>query len=118
MSVVGLYNYWMVIVLLMLGLYVLMAERNLVKKIIGLNIFQVAVIMFYITIGKIRGGTAPIYVDDPTAAYSSPVPHVLMLTAIVVGIATTALALALVVRIHEEFDSIEEDEIQAMEGGG
>ena len=115
----GLYNYWMVVVLMMLGLYVLMAERNLVKKVIGLNIFQVSVIMLYITMGKVRGGTAPIYVDGAEdVAYSSPVPHVLMLTAIVVGIATIALALALVVRIHEEFGTIEEDEIQAQEGRG
>ena len=115
----GLYNYWMVVVLMMLGLYVLMAERNLVKKVIGLNIFQVSVIMLYITMGKVSGGTAPIYVEGAEGvAYSSPVPHVLMLTAIVVGIATIALALALVVRIHEEFGTIEEDEIQAQEGHG
>ena len=115
----GLYNYWMVVVLMMLGLYVLMAERNLVKKVIGLNIFQVSVIMLYITMGKVSGGTAPIYVEGAEdVAYSSPVPHVLMLTAIVVGIATIALALALVVRIHEEFGTIEEDEIQAQEGHG
>ncbi|MEM8997289.1 MAG: cation:proton antiporter subunit C [Acidobacteriota bacterium] len=115
----GLYNYWMVVVLMMLGLYVLMAERNLVKKVIGLNIFQVSVIMLYITMGKVQGGTAPIYVEGAgDVAYSNPVPHVLMLTAIVVGIATVALALALVVRIHEEFGTLEEDEIQAAEGHG
>ncbi|MEM6793942.1 MAG: cation:proton antiporter subunit C [Acidobacteriota bacterium] len=119
MAILGLYNYWMVVVLMMIGLYVLMAERNLVKKIIGLNIFQMSVILLYITMGKVEGGTAPIYVQGrEDAVYSNPVPHVLMLTAIVVGIATTALALALVVRIHEEFGSIEEDDIQAQEGGG
>lgn len=115
----GLYNYWMVIVLMSMGLYVLMAERNLVKKVIGLNIFQIAVIMLYITMGKVEGGTAPIVVEGAeNVVYSNPLPHVLMLTAIVVGIATVALALALVVRIHEEFGTIEEDEIQSMEGGG
>ena len=114
----GLYNYWMAVILMMIGLYVLMAERNLVKQVIGLNIFQVSVIMLYITMGKVRGGTPPIYVEGQDAVYSNPVPHVLMLTAIVVGIAVTALALALVVRIHEEFGSIEEDEIQALEGRG
>lgn len=115
----GLYNYWMVIVLMSMGFYVLMAERNLVKKVIGLNIFQMAVIMLYITMAKVEGGTAPIVVTvSEDAIYSNPLPHVLMLTAIVVGIATVALALALVVRIHEEFGTIEEDDIQEMEGGG
>lgn len=117
--VVGLYNYWAVVLLMMMGLYVLVAERNLVKKVIGLNIFQVSVIMFYITMGKVGGGTAPIVVKGAKdVVYSNPLPHVLMLTAIVVGLATTALALALVVRIHEEFGSIEEDDIQEQEGRG
>jgi multicomponent Na+:H+ antiporter subunit C len=111
----GLYNYWMILVLMMVGLYVLMAKQNLVKKIIGLNIFQGSVILFYITLGKVRGGTAPILTGNPDQVYSNPVPHVLMLTAIVVGIATTALALALVVRLHEAYGSIEEDEIRRQE---
>lgn len=115
----GLYNYWAAVVLMMMGLYVLTAERNLVKKIIGLNIFQMSVIMFYISMAKVRGGTAPIIVEGARdTVYSNPLPHVLMLTAIVVGLGTTALALALVVRIHEEFGSIEEDEIQDQEGRG
>ena len=115
----GLYNYWAVVLLMMMGLYVLTAERNLVKKVIGLNIFQVSVIIFYVSMGKVRGGTAPIVVEGARdVVYSNPLPHVLMLTAIVVGIATTALALALVVRIHEEFESIEEDDIQKQEGRG
>lgn len=118
-STLGLYNYWAVVLLMMMGLYVLTAERNLVKKVIGLNIFQVSVIMLYITAGKVRGGTAPIVIEGAKdVAYSNPLPHVLMLTAIVVGIGTTALALALVVRIHEEFGTIEEDEIQEQEGRG
>jgi multicomponent Na+:H+ antiporter subunit C len=116
----GLYNYWMVIILLMTGLYVLMAKQNLIKKVIGLNVFQSSVIIFYITMGKVSGGTAPIFPLEgeppPGTVYSNPVPHVLMLTAIVVGIATTALALALVVRIHEAFGTIEEDEIRELEG--
>lgn len=117
----GLLNYWLIIVLLVTGLYVLMARQNLVKKIIGLSIFQSAVILFYITLGKVRGGTAPIYTaedlerlaaGEPLAAvYSNPVPHVLMLTAIVVGIATVALALSMVARIHEAYGSIEERDI-------
>ena len=115
----GLFNYWVVIVLMMAGLYVVIARSNLVKKIIGLNIFQVSVIMFYISMGKIEGGTAPILpathgagAAAPAMVYSNPVPHVLMLTAIVVGVATTALALSLVVRIHEAYGTIEEVEIQ------
>ena len=117
--ILGLYNYWAVVVLMMMGLYVLTAERNLVKKVIGLNIFQMSVIMLYISMAKIRGGTAPIVVESARdVAYSNPLPHVLMLTAIVVGIGTTALALALVVRIHEEFGTIEEDELQEQEGRG
>lgn len=113
--IVGHLNYWMFIVLMMTGFYIVVARGNLVKKIVGLNIFQTSVFMLYISIGKITGGTAPIFpVDmniDPTTVYSNPVPHVLILTAIVVGVATTALGLALIVRIREEYDTIEEDVI-------
>jgi multicomponent Na+:H+ antiporter subunit C len=117
----GLINYWMVVALLVTGLYVVMARQNLVKKILGLSIFQSAVIIFFVTLGKVRGGTAPIFTaedlrhladGEPLATvYSNPVPHVLMLTAIVVGIATVALALALVTRIYEAYGSIEERDI-------
>jgi len=110
----GLYNYWVVIFLMMTGLYVVIARGNFVKKIIGLNIFQVSVIMFYVSMGKVRGGTAPIEAAG-FEVYSNPLPHVLMLTAIVVGVATTSLALALVVRIHEAYGTIEEDEIRQIE---
>ena len=112
----GLYHYWVVILLMMTGLYVVIAKGNLVKKVIGLNIFQVSVIMFYVSMGKVRGGTAPI-VAEGFDVYSNPLPHVLMLTAIVVGVATTALALSLVVRIHEAYGTIEEDEIREQEEG-
>lgn len=112
----GHYNYWMVIVLMMTGLYVVLARQNLVKKIMGVTIFQVSVIMLYITMGKVEGGTAPIFVEGAEGvAYSNPVPHVLMLTAIVVGIATTALALALAVRVYEEFGTLEDDEVRDAE---
>lgn len=115
----GLYNYWMVIVLMMTGLYVLLARFNLVKKIMGLTIFQVSVIMLYITMGNVKGGTAPILIEGGVGVvYSNPVPHVLMLTAIVVGIATMALGLALAVRVYEEFGTLEDDEIRAAEVGG
>jgi multicomponent Na+:H+ antiporter subunit C len=106
------YNYWVVIFLMMAGLYVVVSRGNLVKKIVGLNIFQVSVFLLYISIGKVEGGTAPILTGEPEV-FSNPLPHVLILTAIVVGVATTALGLSLVVRIRESYGSIEEDEIQA-----
>ena len=113
--VYGLYNYWIVIVLMMTGLYIVIASRNLVRKVIGLNIFQASVFLLYISMGKIAGGTAPVLVDGRDV-YSNPLPSVLMLTAIVVGIATTAVALALIVRVHEAYGTIEEDEIRARDG--
>lgn len=109
------YNYWVIILLMMTGLYVVIAKANLIKKVIGLNLFQVSVIMFYVSMGKITGGTAPILTGREGEVYSNPLPHVLMLTAIVVGVATSAVALALVVRIHEVYRSIEDDEIRAKE---
>ncbi len=112
----GLFNYWIVIVLMMTGFYVVIARGNLVKKIVGLNIFQTSVFILYISMGKVDGGTAPIIVEGTVGAgvtYSNPLPHVLILTAIVVGIATTALGLALIVRIKEAYGTIEEDEIFA-----
>ena len=120
---VGHVNYWLFIVLMMTGLFIVVARGNLVKKVVGLNIFQVSVFMLYISIGKVTGGTAPIYpIDshgkiqvDPTIIYSNPLPHVLILTAIVVGIATTSLALALIIRIREAYDTIEEEDILIIE---
>tara|TARA_A100001037_G_scaffold306754_1_gene355009 strand:- start:9731 stop:10156 length:426 start_codon:yes stop_codon:yes gene_type:complete len=129
-----LFNYWAVIVLMMVGFYALISRDNLVKKLIGLNIFQTSVIMMYVSFGKISGGTAPILIesgghggdghgvqvagdaahairDGAEILYSNPIPHVLMLTAIVVGVATLALGLSLVVRINEAYGTIEEDEI-------
>jgi multicomponent Na+:H+ antiporter subunit C len=149
-SFLGLYNYWIVIFLMMTGFYIVIARENLIKTIIGLNIFQTAVFLLYITMGKIHTGTAPILRPGEThehhsesatehaaagsgqlvqhvgfdedvidaaghavesTVYSNPLPSVLMLTAIVVGIATTALALALIVRIREDYGTIEENEI-------
>ena len=106
------YNYWVVIFLMMSGFYIVISRGNLVKKVVGLNIFQVSMFLFYISISKITGGTAPILTDKPEV-FSNPLPHVLILTAIVVGISTTALGLSLVVRIREAYDTIEEDEITA-----
>jgi multicomponent Na+:H+ antiporter subunit C len=110
----GLFNYWIVIVLMMMGFYMVISQHNLIKKIVGLNVFQVSVFVFYISMGKIKGGTAPILADG-IEIYSNPLPHVLILTAIVVGVATSALALALTVRIQEAYGTIEEDEIEALE---
>ncbi len=98
------------VLLMVLGLYIVLARGNLIKKLIGLGIFQTSVYLLYVGPGKILGGTAPIIADGFTV-YSNPLPHVLMLTAIVVGVATLALGLAIVVRIHEAYGSIEEDEI-------
>ena len=113
-TVLGLYNYWVVIFLMMTGFYIVISRGNLIKKVIGLNIFQSSVFLFYITVGKVSGGTAPI-VAEGFEVYSNPLPSVLILTAIVVGVATTSVALSLVVRIREAYETIEEDEIQAQD---
>ncbi len=113
---IGLFNYWVVIVLMMTGFYVMMARHNLIKKLIGLSVFQSAVILLYVSMGKVAGGTAAIMVEGDGVAYSNPLPHVLMLTAIVVGVATLAVGLALTVRIHDAYGTIEELEIQRMDG--
>ena len=118
MDPLDLYNYWIVIFLMMTGFYVVIARGNLIKKIIGLNIFQTSVFLLYLTMGKVRGGTAAIFAETRAELYTHPLPSVLILTAIVVGIATTAVALALVVRIHEAYDTIEEDELDAIDQKG
>ena len=107
------WNYIIVIILMMTGLFIVIARTNLIKKLIGLSIFQTSVFLFYISLGKVAGGTAPILDGNPGTLYSNPLPHVLILTAIVVGVATTALGLALILRINEAFGGIEEDEIIA-----
>lgn len=139
------YNYVIVIILMMTGLYTVFASRNLIKKLVGLSIFQTSVFLLYITIGKVKNGQPPILLEDKKhgyddaghalldgpisvaagdaayilpgpgsdVVYSNPLPHVLILTAIVVGVATLAIGLALVVRIREVYHTIEEDEIEA-----
>jgi multicomponent Na+:H+ antiporter subunit C len=106
------YAYAVTVFLMVAGLFIVIARGNLVKKLIGLGIFQTSVYLLYVAPGKLIGGTAPI-VDPAFKLYSNPLPHVLILTAIVVGVATLALGLALVVRIRESYDTIEEDEILA-----
>ncbi len=114
MGLLGIYHYWVFAILLMIGFYAVIAKPNLVKKLIGLTLFQAAVFLLYITMGKVEGGTAPIY-GTAVEVFSNPLPQVLILTAIVVGISTTALGLGMVVRIKEEYGSIQEDEIQEID---
>ena len=110
MHILGHYNYWIVVILMMSGFYLVIASSNLVKKLVGLNIFQTSVFILYISLGKIDNGTAPIAAPG-FEVYSNPLPHVLILTAIVVGVATTAVGLALVSRIRKAYGTIHEDEI-------
>lgn len=116
MNILDFINYWIAMFLLVTGIYIVIARGNLVKKLVGLSIFQTSVYLIYISPGKIIGGTAPI-VAPGFELYSNPLPHVLILTAIVVGVATIALGLALVVRIHEAYGTIEEDEIHDQDQG-
>jgi multicomponent Na+:H+ antiporter subunit C len=111
-DLLGLWNYWAVIALMMIGLYIMISRGNLVKKVMGMNVFQTSVILLYVSMGHVRGGTAPILIEGaPDTVYSNPLPHVLMLTAIVVGVSSTAVGLALVVRVKEAYGTVEEDEI-------
>jgi multicomponent Na+:H+ antiporter subunit C len=112
MELLGYYNYWVFAILLMIGFYAVIARGNLIKKLLGLSIFQSAVFLMYITMNKVEGGTAPIVQDGvANQIFSNPLPQVLILTAIVVGVSTTAVGLAIVVRIKEAYDTIEEHEI-------
>ena len=112
--IVDHYNYWVVVFLMMAGFYIVISANNLVKKIVGLNIFQTSVFIMYISIGKVTGGSAPIVAEGITT-YSNPLPHVLILTAIVVGVATTAVGLALIVRIKGAYGTVEENEFEDKE---
>ncbi len=110
------FNYVMSALLLVIGLYTILSSQNLFKKLLGLSVFQVSISLFYISVGKVTGGTAPILIDGAspgTVLYSNPLPHVLILTAIVVGVATLSLGLALLVRIHNAYGTIQEDEVNA-----
>jgi len=120
------YNYWMFIILMMIGLYAMIAKNNLVKKVVGMSIFQTAIILFYVSIGAKKGATIPIlehaHSEHANAAgshiiqsadYVNPLPHVLMLTAIVVCVATLGVAFALLIRVYKRYHTLEEDEILA-----
>ncbi len=117
MTLLGLYNYWVYIFLLVVGLYAVLVKGNYVKRMIGLGIFQSAVFLLFITMNKLEGGTGPIFrgAPDPGQLFANPLPQVLILTAIVVGIAVTALGLALTIRIKEEYGSIEEAETRRLD---
>ena len=110
MSYFALLNYVTAVLLITAGLYIVLSSPNLVKKLVGLSIFQTSAYLIFVAPGKIFGGTVPV-LDSDFIAYSSPLPHVLILTAIVVGVATLSLGLALAVRIHESFGTIAEDKI-------
>lgn len=116
MEILGHFHYGVFAVLVMIGFYALVAKQNLFKKMLGLSILQSAVFLLYITMAEMEGATAPILKPGATdQLYSNPLPQVLILTAIVVGISTMALGLAIVVRIREEYDSTEDDEIRRMD---
>ena len=110
----GLYNYWIVIILMMTGFYIVIARPNLIKKVVGLFIFQTSVFILFISMAYVEDASAPI-ISEGITRYSNPLPHVLILTAIVVGVATTALGLALVVRIHEAYGTVNEDDIHVQD---
>ena len=114
MEVLGQFNYWIAIALAMVGLYTVMARGHLIKKLIGLSLFQTSVFLLFITIGKISGATAPI-LDPDYSLYSSPLPHVLILTAIVVSVATLAVGIALAIAIKRSYNTIEDDEIEKLD---
>ncbi len=108
--ILGKYNYLICIALMMVGFYGMIAKENLIKKVIGMNIFQTAVFLFYISIGKVHGGTAPVEWAQ-AVVYDNPLPHVLILTAIVVGVSTTAVALAIIINIYRKYGTVEENRI-------
>ena len=114
MSLTGHFHYIVVVVLMMTGLYLAISRDNLVKRLIGLNLFQTSIFILFISAGKVRDGVAPI-LKDGVGVYSSPLPHVLILTAIVVSVATLAVGLALVTRIYDAYGTIEEQEIHAQD---
>jgi multicomponent Na+:H+ antiporter subunit C len=113
-KIISKYNYWIFILLMLIGFYGIIAKNNLIKKMIGLNIFQTAIFLYFISLGAVKGGTAPIVSQEMIQkgyVYVNPLPHVLILTAIVVSVATTAVALSLIIRLNKEYGTIEEDEI-------
>ncbi|MEX1082118.1 MAG: cation:proton antiporter subunit C [Halofilum sp. (in: g-proteobacteria)] len=115
MAIAEHFNYWVVIVLMMAGFYTVISRGNLIKKMVGLSIFQTSVFLMFISVGYVEGATPPLLTGEEGEVYSNPLTHVLILTAIVVGVATLAVGLALVVRIQEEYGTIEEDRIHSFD---
>jgi multicomponent Na+:H+ antiporter subunit C len=124
-TIIGKYNYWIYVLLMMIGLYGMVTKNNLVKKVVGMNIFQTAIILFFISIGAKKGATIPIIEHGSShgvhhavkaAEYINPLPHVLMLTAIVVMVSTLGVALAILIKIYNKYNTLEEDEILQAEG--
>jgi multicomponent Na+:H+ antiporter subunit C len=109
----GMANYWLAAILLLIGLHGMLMQHNLIKKLMAMNVMQVAVITFFISLAMKTGGTAPIEMPGVTNvdAYINPLPHALMLTAIVVGVSTTGVALALLIRIYRYYGTLEEPEV-------
>ncbi|MDE0959510.1 MAG: cation:proton antiporter subunit C [Planctomycetota bacterium] len=115
MTLLGLFNHWAFVIIMMVGLYAIIARNNMVKKILGLGLFQTGIFLMYITLGVRDGATAPILQDDPAVIYANPLPHVLILTAIVVSVSTMAVALALAIGIRESYGTVEADEVAAID---
>ncbi|MEW6376223.1 MAG: cation:proton antiporter subunit C [Thermodesulfobacteriota bacterium] len=120
--IIGKYNYWIYIILMMIGFYAMIGKKNLVKKLVGMNIFQTSIILYFISTGSKHGGTIPIVLNGHgetlqaigATQYINPLPHVLMLTAIVVMVSTFGVALALLLMIYRRYKTLEEDEILAL----
>lgn len=136
-TIIARFNYWVYIALMMMGLFAMIAKKNLIKKLMGMSIFQTAIILFYVSVGVKENATIPILEHEVThhfdqsennhetealsyadiqiegERYANPLPHVLMLTAIVVGVSTFGVGLAIVLKIHQEYGALEEDEILA-----
>ncbi len=118
--IIAKYNYWLYVVLMMIGLYGMIAKNNLIKKVVGMNIFQTAIILFYVSIGYKKDASIPILVSAHdahgatirAADYINPLTSCLMLTAIVVSVATFGYAMALAVRIYQRYQTLEEDELR------
>lgn len=117
-EIIAKYNYWIYVVLMMIGFYAMIGKNNLVKKLLGMNIFQTAIILMFISSGVKKGGLIPVLDKQAAlengvnaALINNPVPHVLMLTAIVVAVSVTGVALALIQRIHRRYGTLEENEI-------
>ena len=115
MTLLGLFNHWAFVIIMMVGLYAIIARNNMVKKILGLGLFQTGIFLMYITLGVRDGAAAPILQDDPAVIYANPLPHVLFLTAIVVSVSTMAVALALAIGIRESYGTVEADEVAALD---